>query len=503
MALARQIFDHDSPSAPVRTGGMLLDTAGVEAPPLLLLGDVAGVSAADGAFSDLQGYGQFDTDSDGNLYICDQGNFAVKKWSYSAGAYSYTDKATALSVFGSGSLHPVLLAIDKTVTPNQIHIGCYDQYVDNTWIGVWAVTSWPTLTTGNRLRSYGSNASSNQAGKALTGIGLTIDATYAVVTSFSSPFRCLRWNHLTGVLQNEATKSVAMARFATDGAGNWWGGTISGTEAGLYPYTISTFTAGTGYDGDTPASQNYRRARTIAAGTAHYGPAYYNGKVYLRGWYTGIQAWDTAGVFKDEYAWCGPLGASNVNLGHAPGIHNQAAAAYNGRHGFVATPGAAYYLNWASNADNIASQSHLVGWPVSIATATWTKTDWSTGTNTLTAILPKGPHLAAEKCRLRLRKNAGAWVTVTWDLLDDADTLASVGTFTSGDTLTLELSLSVWERLDGHASQFSTRDKLPPQNVRVNLYYDDTEATVYVPQQTGAFRGRVGTVGGLRGRIST
>jgi hypothetical protein len=135
--------------------------------------------------------------------------------------------------------------------------------------------------------------------------------------------------------------------------------------------------------------------------------------------------------------------------------------------------------------------------PISAATATWSKTDWSTGTNTIKAIGIKGTNIAAEKFKVRYRKNAGSWFTVTPDLMLDEASLDEV-TFTSGDTAEFELSFDLWNRLDGHASFYAVRDKLPPTNVALQVIYEDTEGDVYVPYATPGFRVKQNATGAFK-----
>ncbi len=500
MAKVSQAFNHNTPAAPTLTGGMLLGSSGVTHPPLLLLGDPSAAGSADTAFNDGSGLGQFDTDSDGNLYICDNANFCIKKYTFNAttGTYTYQSKVTSLSAFGSGSVFPTLLAIDKSVSPNQIHLGARTQFIDNTWIGVWPITAWSAgISVGTRLRSYGSNSASDVAQKARQGETLTIDATYAVVTSASSPNKNIRWNHLTNTFMNEESQSSTYARFATDGAGKWWSGAnVSGSEVGLHEIDVTTFTGVARLDGTGPAGQqNYRRGRSLTPGNFGQGPAYHGGRVYWRLIYGGVLAFDaTTRAPLDEFLWAGALQSGNYNAGAAPSTMNSGTAVINAKHQFVTTPGSDYYVAWGSNADNdAATQSHLLLWPVSTTTATWTKTDWSSGTNTLQGLYLDGSDLAAAKCKVRLRKNSGAWITLVAGLFTGSaftTAIATLGTFTAGDTLTVELSLSIWNRLDGHATLTATRDKLSPSNVHAELLYNDTAADISTP--TAAFTVEVG-----------
>jgi len=138
-------------------------------------------------------------------------------------------------------------------------------------------------------------------------------------------------------------------------------------------------------------------------------------------------------------------------------------------------------------------------YPLLASTATWTKTDWSAGTNTIKAISLKGTNLSGEKFKIRLKKNSGSWETITPDLVQDEATL-DWATFTTGDILTVELSLSTWDRLDGHATLTANRDKIAPTNVAVQVVYEDTEGDVYVPYASAGFKARQNATGAFKAR---
>ncbi len=77
------------------------------------------------------------------------------------------------------------------------------------------------------------------------------------------------------------------------------------------------------------------------------------------------------------------------------------------------------------------------------------------------------------------------------------------GTFTSGDTLTVELSLSIWDRLDGSSALSAARNRQPPTEVQMLLTYDDTAETQFTPVATVGFAGKLGGAGAFRGRLGS
>lgn len=499
MALASQVLDHDTPSAPTRANGMLLGSTGVNAPRGQVIGGTSGTSSADGSFSDFNGYGQIDYDSAGRMYIADSNNARVQCFTKIAGVWTYHSKVSNAAGALVGGSACSLLSIDRSVTPNQIHIAAYDSQVDGTWISVWSVSDWPNLTSGNRLRRYGSNALSDASGKAYRGLSLQVDGTYAIVTSLFSPYRTLRWNHLTGALANEETQGSQYAKWATDGAGNWWTVARAGaSEVGLWSHDPATLTGITRYDAANVGT-NLRRDRF--ANATPINPVYVAGRIYVREVSGRILAWNAATEeFIDEFAAAGALGGSDVFSGY--GAHQQDVNVYAAKSGAVVdADGCAWLVAWASNADNTStSQSYLVAWPLTTATATWTKNDWSSGTNTIKAIAVQGAHVAAEKIKVRLRKGSGSWTTVTAAQLADESVL-DFETFTGSDVLTVELSLSTGDRQDGTSGLTFARDKLSPSEVSLKLYYEDTAGDVYVPYPSAGFKGRVGTQGAYKGRI--
>jgi len=58
MGRVSQVFDHDSPSAPILANGLVFGDTGVSLPTLQVIGLLSGTSAANAAFSDTNGYGQ-------------------------------------------------------------------------------------------------------------------------------------------------------------------------------------------------------------------------------------------------------------------------------------------------------------------------------------------------------------------------------------------------------------------------------------------------------------
>jgi hypothetical protein len=498
MALQTQVFDHDTPSAPVRAGGMLLDSAGVKLSPHHTIGTFAGASSSDGSFSDSTGQGQIDYDSAGYLYVADTLNNRVQRFAISAsGIWVYESKLGSLTTLLGGGTSPNLLAIDRS--RNEIHLAANDHYTASNWISVWSLADWPNLTTLNRVRQYGANANSNVADRAYAGYTLTIDSTYAVVASAFSPFRQLRWNHVTGALQNQDASSIKKGKWTTDGAGNWWTSIGFGSAGvGLYKADPSTFATGTKID-TTSSSSYWRRARMT--GGAPLAPVYHDGKVYCRGYLGDWLAWSAAdNSFLDLHSSPGPLGASNAAVGQSGWARSSDVLL--GRAGIaVDANGCAWLVCWSQNADNTADQSFLVAWPLSTATATWTKNDWSAGTNTLKSLLIGGEHLSGEKWKARIRKNSGSWITFTSEDLLTQAFFDSVGTFTEGDTLTLEISLSTNDRLDFASGLTFCRDKISPQNVFVQLGYEDDAATNFVPQATGAFLAKLGGSGAFKAKL--
>lgn len=499
MALKTQAFTHAVPVIPTLTKGMMLDSSGVKGPPLQSLGILTGLSAADGSFSDINGYGQCDYDSAGHLYVADSTNNRIQRFSKDVnGLWVYESKLSNVGTLLGGGVNSSLIAIDRSTSPNQIHIAMWDQFVAANWIGVWPADVWPNLTVGNRLRQYGANANADTPGRAYVGLGLALDATYAVVSSIGGGFRLLRWNHLTGVLQNEETQAAVYARFVTDGANNWWcmGGAGS-AEAGVWSINVATFTGLSHLDA-APGSVTVRRNRHWQT---NYGNlAYASGRVYakdLTGRLWGYTA--SSGAYADTFLDPGALELGGQQTGRSGALYNGGLLS---KPSIAAGPsGCEELLLWSTNADNANTQSFLQCFPLSIATATWTFSTWSASTNTLKAIALQGTNLSGEKVKVRLKKNSGAWVSLTLAQLADATVLGAVGTFTTGDILTFELWLSIWDRLDGHATLVATRDKLSPTNVSALLLWEDPLGDVFVPQPISAFTARLGGIAAFKARL--
>lgn len=492
MALARQTFDHDSPSAPTRTIGALLGASGVSHPPLQVIGTLSGTSSSDGSFSDANGYGQIAYDSSGYMYVADYSNNRVQRFlKNSSGVWAFDSKFTSVvTVLGGGS-SVSLVDIDRSVSPNQIHIASNDHYTASNWISVWSVADWPNLTTLNRLRQYGANAASSTANRSEEGLSLRVNGTTTVVTSFTTPFSIISWNNQTGALLVETTKGSAYGRFATDGSTYW--NTNNGAEIGLRTYNPSTWVASTRLDSATANTFRPNRFYTGSCGTAFY----YNGKVYGRDLIGTIHAWNSSSnAYLDVYALPGSLGPSNIETGLVGANQVTLNPLRQKADIVIDQDSCAWIVGWENNSDNAnVNNCFLRAQPITSSVATWTKTDWSAGTNTLYSISVKGTLIAGEKYKIRIRKNSGSWTTITSDLLQDATTIQTPGTFTSGDTLTVELSLSTWDRLDGHATLYATKDKLSPTNVAVELVYNDSSADVYVPVPTAGFTGNQGATG--------
>lgn len=502
MARAAQIFDHDSPAAPTRALGMLLGASGVTLPSPQTLGSLAGTTTGDGNFSDVNGYGQIDY-SGGYLYVADSSNNRIQRFAKTSGVWAYESKLTGITtLLGGGSL-PSLISIDRSVTPHQIHVAAFDHYTASNWVSVWSVSDWPTLTTGNRLRQYGANASSDTAGRAHNAMGLTVDGTYAVVSGLSSPYRQITFNHVLNTVIAQETQANQYAQWATDGAGNWWSyAPASAAETGVWKNNPATFTGISARIDAANAGTTLRRNR-LATGLAS-NPVYAEGRVYVRDYLGRVMGWNAStSAYVDEFLWGGGLAAGGVVTGLNSFTANS--TPLSSKMGVVVDgDGMSWLVGWCANADNANAQNFIGLWPLSTATATWTKTDWSAGTNTLLGIAIDGVNLSAEKIKIRLRKNAGSWVTlVAGQFVGAAFTAAisALGTFTSGDTLTVEYSSSTWDRLDGHATLSAVRDKLSPTNVYAELQYSDSVADVYVPYASTGFKGKAGGTGAYKGKI--
>jgi hypothetical protein len=359
------------------------------------------------------------------------------------------------------------------------------------------------------VRSYGSNASSSAAGKTVNGLGLTIDSTHAAMVSFGGGNRIVRRNHTNNSLTEEETQAAQYCRLLADGAGGWWGGAPSNAaaEPGLWSigWSGGVLSGSARIDGGSGYSQGSPRRNKFRSGNEWQDGAYFGGRLYTRGIFEGIiRAWTTGGSYVDEFAWPGAAAAA-AHYGHSPGqflVMITALQAKIGFYGGVASE-ADEFLAWASNADNgTANQSFLISIPCSVATATWTYTGWSSGVNTLKGFALGGVNLSAETTRVRVKKNAGAFITVPFERLGDAAWwTANIPTFTDGDTLTVELAFSVWDRLDGHASLVAVRNKLTPSEVAGLLTYDDAALSQLAPYAAPGFKGRFGGTGTFKGKV--
>lgn len=504
-----QLLTNALPGIPTLTGGMKLGSTGVSRSPLRTLGSVAGLSGADGSFSAALGTGDIDYDSAGYLYVADPSNSRVQRFSKAAdGSYTFDSKCSASSALGS-AVTLDLVAIDRT--RNQIHLAASNDTKTGNWIGVWDLSLWGAgsnnaLTVANRLRAYGTNNTGNGSGKANTGQTLTLVGDFAFVTSMSGDLRALQWNHTTGALISEATQSFVLSKIISDGAGKYWAGASAGTFVGFRQIDPSTWTSLARLDNPNPAGLRYTRRNRFVLGADVTSCIYYGGRVYVRELTQGrILGWKASdNSFVDIFAMPGGMGTSGSDhWGDAPGQYFSLQIPWGKMGLWVAPSGSGKtddLLMWSAHADNDNQQSFLAAWPLSTATATWTKNDWSTGVNTLKALGLAGVNLSSEKTKVRLRKNAGAWVTLTLDQLNSNSAIGAVGTFTTGDTLTVELSLSVWDRLDGHATLIAVRDKLTPSEVTGVLLYDDSAGDVYVPYLASGLRGRQGGQAAVKAR---
>ncbi len=493
MARAVQLFDHDTPAAPTRAAGMLLGASGVTHPPLQVLGTLSGTSAADGSFNDTNGFGQIDYAA-GYMYVADYTNNRIQRFAKNAsGVWAYESKLTGIgTIFGGGNAVSVV-AIDRTA--NEIHIALSNNYVASDWVWVWSLANWPSLTSGNVVRKYGANANSSIAGRVREGIGLSIDGTYALAVSGSGSSRTIIWNHLTGALVADIVSSGALSQPCNDGAGNWWWGSdLNLGVQKINPATLGVLSTLTG------TTANAWRPNRLFSSTG--GPvAYHDGRVYFRDNSARIIAYDAAtGAYLDTFADPGSFEGSTF-VGKV-GSNQSTASSYRNKFNIVVdADGCAWLAKWDNGANNATTNCVVTMQPIGDATATWTKTDWSAGVNTLTSIFPWGLHLSGEKYKIRLRKNAGSWITFTTEDARNEAFFSSLGTFTEGDTLTVELSLSTWDRLDFASSLVATRDKLSPSNISIELNYEDSVADVYVPYASGALRGKLGGTGAFRGRL--
>lgn len=500
MGVRTQRFDHLLPAPPVCTKGMRAGASGVSAPPLQTIGLMTATSAADGSFSDTQGHGQIDYDTAGYLYVADPGNQRVQRFTKSAvtGAYAYDSKCSALNALGS-AVTLNLCAIDRT--RNQIHLASSSQILTGTWVSVYNLTDWPNLTSGNRVRQYGTNASAPGSGNARTGIGLTLVGDHAYVVSAASDFRVLKWNILTGALVAQQTKSAAAARIASDGT-RFYAGSQGNTEVGVWRFNETTLVGITRLDSNLPSGFRYTRRNRFLLNGDCLDLIHHKGLIYAReSGHSRIFAYDPlTDTFVDEFAW--PGGASlTETFGHFPGEMFSLAVA-GGKLGSYVPPDDTRsddLMVWSGNGGPAlnAQTSFLTVWPTSIATATWVFSEWSAEPSTIKVFSVAGKDLSAEKMRVRAKKDGGAWVVFTLDQLLDESRWATLGTFVEGNILTIELDLCAWFRLDGHSVLVATRDKLAPQNVIGRLEWDDPAADVFVPQPTGALEIELSDAGGV------
>ncbi len=486
-------LDHASPAPPTLTKGARL-AAGVSAPKLQTIGVLTGGSALDGSFNDSSGVGGIDYDAQGRLYVGDNTNNRWQRFARDgAGLWVFDSKVLAVNALGSG-LAGTVLAIDRS--RSEVHLASHNQYVDGTWVGVWSINDWPNLTVGNRVRSYGSNSLTPAAGKAVFCYELSIDPTYAVATSVISDFRVLRWNHMTGALDTQEVQSARYNRIIHNDGGKWFGGAPSGgAESGVHellftaPGTLASVVridGGAGY-----AGSNIRRGR-FRTGAEYGNVAYFGGRLYVRESLFGrMMGWDAVNyAYLDTFL--PPKEASATEqFGWAPGYFNGSASAKFGFVGGTALQPDEMVL-WSSHADNVAVQSFLSTIPMSVATATWSYSNWTAlGPSTLKGLPFAGQAIDSARGRVEYRKTpsggaAGAWKLVPWDKLLDAAYIAGLGdhVFNAGDLLEVRLSMSIWDRLDGHASLIAVGGGPAPENVTGVILYEETVTAITVPKPT-------------------
>lgn len=484
----------------------MLGASGVTHAPLQTIGVMNAFSSADGSFTDAFGLGQFDSDSDGYLYVGDTTNNRVQRFIKGAtGLWSFDSKCSATNALGS-NVTLSLVAVDRA--RNQIHLASSAQTSSGSLVGVWDLASWPSLTVANRNRSYGTAAGSNGSGNLRTPMTLTIVGDFSILCSSAGDYRVIKYNHTTGALVAEDTNSLWKARFAAnaDGSKYYSGAQATDTELGLWEMNTSTLAGVTRLDYTTGGSFARRGSLQQGAGGDASDLVYYSGRVYVRGFNDGrIQAWNTSdGSFSDEFALAGGAGTSE-SFGSASGFKPSNIQQMKIGVTLGASDESDDLIAWASSAQNTSSQqSFLLVWPLSTSTATWTKNDFSTGTNTLQSVAIQGTNISAEKFKIRLKKNSGSFVTVLGNqMLGSAFTsaISGLGTFTDGDTLTVELSLSTHDRLDGHSTLVSVRDKLTPSNVSLLMGFDDSSADVFVPYATPSFRAKMSAQGAFLARL--
>lgn len=502
-------INHNTPAAPTRSGGMLLGASGVSAPPLQILGITTGPSSADGNFNDSGlGYGQISYDSTGKIYICDRGNVRIQRFTKnSSGVWLVDSKFINVTTALGGGSNVLLLDIDRT--RNEIHVGAYDHYTASNWISVWSLADWPNLTSGNRVRQYGANANSDIVARSNSGRSLRIDSTFAVVTSYSSPYRILVWNHVTGVLVFEETQSNRYAQFETDQNGNWWcSGESGAAENGLYKIDISNLTNISRLD--TSIYNSHWRAKRFFTAYEH-SPFYYNGKIYARDYYGRVFGFNSENnQYIDTYIDPGSLEPNNLFTGKSSGQPSNSESIRDKCAVIVDSDSCAWLVVWQHGADNTATQDYLGLWPLSVSSAVWSNSTWPDGENTISGIALDGVNLSAEKYQIKIRKNSGTWYTVKAGSLNGSaftTAISGLGTFQNGDQLDLEIDLSTWDRLDGNASLGAVRDKLSPSNVNAVLLYTNSNDDNPLPASTAyegdkiALETRLRTTTALSGMI--
>jgi hypothetical protein len=505
MATVPQVFDHQTPAAPTLTRGMTLGSTGVSAPGPRRIGAVVAGSGT-GAFSaNGFGFGQHAGDKDGYYYVADTGNNRVSQFDLNG---NHVATRTATQLLGSNvAIH--LLEVDLSINPstglpyNEIHIGSGETTSVNNQVSVWPLSlGFANLSTANWTRQYGSSNGAVASGVTTSTRALTLWGDYAVMASSSGARKVVVRNHRTGALVSELDWNGGAYRFAVANNKLWGGGVANtGASPGLREIS-SALVAGTRLD---PAA-NFADGRwgviSIASSMLKVQDALGYGRwILLREHSTGrIVAWDVVtGLWADVFLRTDGEPSDTPATGGLGGTMNATGFGliYGAKMGVLYGHNLAhsdYLFHYASNvggASALSEQMFLLGVPLSTATATWTKTDWSAETNTLERIALAGANLADEKAKVTLQKNGGAPVTLRLSQLNDPTAVSAVGTFTAGDTLTVVLYLSTNERQDGHATYVFCRDRMPPTNVSLALYYDDPAASVFVPSGFGAGVGKL------------
>jgi hypothetical protein len=490
----RQTFDHNTPSAPALTLGMLLGASGVTHPPIQRIGNLLATGSANGQFSDAFGLGElcaYIVGTQRYLLVADYSNNRYQFFEeQSDGSWDWLHTVSTATLGVANSSVASCIAVDYA--RSEIHFGG-NQGVT---VGVWSFVDFPSFTAANRLRTYSGGVSPKR-------IHVRGDFTY-----MGAGTTRVKVNHVTDTIVTTLTQTgQALTPTPNDDGTLLWTSNqqTTGTIRGLHRIDTTTLLS-TGKV-DQNASGAHRPETGGYNDVDNTSAIFYGGRLYVGTHRGPLVAWDSDDVYLGEFAW--PGGARiDETYGHWTGAMNQNGISSDApRFNFIpAADGSqsALVVYWCSNAsqsDNRVSgnQSYLTLVPISTATATWTKTDFSTGTNTIKAISLKGTNLSGEKFKIRLKKNAGAWTTITPDLVQDEAAL-DFETFTAGDTLTVELSLSTWDRLDGHATLFATRDKLSPSEVAVQLVYEDTDGDVYVPYATAGFKARQNATGAFKAR---